>query len=339
LEPPEECTLSDELAQILNGLPRGEIDLIVAGHEHRIMANLVDETVVLAAGSKGSALVRADLVVGPGGLDLNATEIYEPWILSHTSVEPGCGDIPFPRGPLNVGGHPLLPDEEAILLIEHLEEEAGSLCEEIGCAEAGMYRSGTRESPVGNFTADALLNAFPTADLAVQNSGGLRIDISQGVITREQIYEVMPFENRLLLVEMTGAAVETLLRIGSSGTHGIFQISGGRYRFDPELIEGSDLDGDGVVGEWETDRLCWVEVNGFPLDLNRLYQVVVSDFIFEGGDHAAPAFLSSRIISHGEMVRDAMMAYLQSQEGCLLDETGGGAGRSARIETGVCDVY
>ena len=187
--------------------------------------------------------------------------------------------------------------------------------------------------------SDALLNAFPTADLAVQNSGGLRTDISQGVITREQIYEVMPFENRLLLVEMTGAAVETLLRIGSSGTHGIFQISGGRYRFDPELIEGSDLDGDGVVGEWETDRLCWVEVDGAPLDLNRLYQVVVSDFIFEGGDHAAPAFLSSRIVSQGEMVRDAMMAYLLSQERCLLDETGGGEGRSARIETGVCDVY
>ncbi len=330
------CELGGEIQSLMEGLPRGAIDVIVAGHEHAVMFARVDDTFVIANGAQGRFLGRIDLAVGPDGVDPDATVLHAPWPIEHARVDPGCEGSPFPLAPLDVGGRTLAPDADAVALVEQLEAEAGSLCDPIGCAARNLGRGSQRASELGNFSADAMLAAMPGADLALTNSGGLRADLPEGIVRRESLQAVMPFENRLLLVALTGTQLERLLRIGSSGQHGVFQVAGARYRYDPEAEGGDDLDGDDLVDVWESNRLCWVEVGGQPLDREATYGVVMTDFIFTGGDHSAAALAGARVLEEGALMRDALIDFAASQHECLGVDVATVDEAAPRIELGPC---
>lgn len=335
--PPPPGDPGGELGKLLDALEPGSIDVFVAGHMHTLMAHRWRNTIVLEARSRGHALNRVHLVVGPDGVDREASTIDTPWMLEHDAVDPGCTDSPFPTAALDVGGRSLTPSPPALDLIERLEADAGSLCDPAGCMATALSRSRGGESGVGDFVADALLAAFPTADVAVQNSGGLRADLPAGPLIREHLQQVMPFENRLLMVEMTGTQLRRMFRLGSSGGHGILQVAGATYRFDPERTTGDDLDGDGAVAAWERDRLCEVQVAGAPLEPERTYRVITSDFLYGGGDHMGPAYADTEVIEQGPLLRDALVAYLEEQEACVGSASALPDPDKPRIELGPCE--
>lgn len=312
------CTPDGEIGRLLTELPEGTFDVMVLGHAHTVLHHRVGRTFLLENRSGGHLLGRVDLVIGPDGVDVEQSAIHDPWAMAHPPVDPGCGGGAFPTGPLEVGGRTLTPDPEALALIARLEAEAGSLCDEIGCVARTLGRDRAGESELGNWMADAMLAAFPGADLAIQNSGGIRSDLPEGTLRRESLQRVMPFDNRTVLVELTGAQVRTMLRIGSSGAHGILQIAGGAYGADPKRTGGADLDGDGQVADWETDRLCEVTVGGAPLDDAKTYKVVTSDFLLAGGDHLGPAFAGAVALEQGPLLREALFGFAeQAGEACL----------------------
>ncbi|MEQ1507990.1 MAG: 5'-nucleotidase, partial [Myxococcota bacterium] len=198
--------------------------------------------------------------------------------------------------------------------------EAGSLCDELGCASRPLARDRTGASDLGSWMADALLAAFPGADVALQNSGGIRADLPAGTVRRETLQRVMPFDNRAVVVTLTGAQLRTALRIGASGAHGLLQLAGARYGLDPDRTGGSDLDGDGAVEEFERDRLCEVTVGGAPLDDARTYRVVTSDFLVNGGDDLGPAFAGAPVVETGPLLREVLYEQADRAEGCLGDK-------------------
>ena len=60
-------------------------------------------------------------------------------------------------------------------------------------------------SPLGNLVTDAYLAAVPGADVALNNSGGgLRADLPAGPLTYGSVFEVMPFDNLLVSLRLTG---------------------------------------------------------------------------------------------------------------------------------------
>ena len=63
-----------------------------------------------------------------------------------------------------------------------------------------LYK-GRPESTIGNFVTDLCLN-YTQAHMCVMNNGGLRTNISKGEITRGKLYELMPFENELVVLEL-----------------------------------------------------------------------------------------------------------------------------------------
>ncbi len=330
--PDPDCRPDGEIGRLLDELPPGTIDVMVVGHAHTLLAQRVDDTFILEGRSKGRLLGQLELVVGPDGVDADASRLLPHLQVVHTAVDPGCTDAAYDTAPQELGDHTVTPSLRALALVGALEEQAGSLCDEIGCATAPLGRSRQGESEVGDFVADAMLAAFPQADLAIQNAGGLRADLPAGVLRREHMQAVMPFDNSLYLVELTGAEVERLLRIGSSGRHGLLQIAGGRYRLDPERSGGDDLNGDGQVETWETDRLCWVEVGGAALDLDETYTVVTTDFLYDGGDHLGPALTGAPIIARGPLLREALFAHTAAQTACI-----DASPSEARIEQGPCN--
>lgn len=330
-DPGEPCTPNGEVGRLLTELEPGTLDVLVAGHAHTLLHHRVGDTFVLEQRAYGHAIGRLDLVVGPDGVDLDASTLHPAWFLEHDPVDPGCTDAPFPTDPIDVGGRSLAPNTDAIALVDRLEEEAGSLCDEVGCTTTDMGRDRQGESAVGDLVADAMLTAMDGVDIAITNSGGLRANLPSGTIRREHLQAVMPFDNRLVRVEMTGAQLDRMLHIGSSGAHGILQVAGMTYGFDPTATEGTDLNGDGDVEAWETLRLCdSITIGGEPMDPAKTYQVVTTDFLYGGGDHLGLAFEGIPVAEEGPLLRDALNTWFESQTTCVAPNT------EPRIFLGAC---
>jgi 2',3'-cyclic-nucleotide 2'-phosphodiesterase (5'-nucleotidase family) len=133
----------------------------------------------------------------------------------------------------------------------------------------------TSETAFGNFLTDEM-RAFHDADIAVQNSGGIRADraFPAGDITRGEIAEILPFANHLVKAEIRGehilAALEHSVRLYPNPNGGFLQISGMEFTFDPSQPAGS--------------RVVDVLIGGEPLDPDRTYTMATNDFTLGGGD-------------------------------------------------------
>lgn len=132
----------------------------------------------------------------------------------------------------------------------------------------------TQESPLGNLSADALRD-YCDADIAIQNGGGIRAGLTAGDVTVGDVFAMLPFDNKVTLVEVTGQTVWDALENGVDGyptTNGKFpQVSGIKYTFD-----GSKPAGERIVSVTLED--------GTPLDLNAWYTLACNDFMCGGGD-------------------------------------------------------
>jgi 5'-nucleotidase len=339
-EPGPQCAPDGEVGRLLTELAPGTIDVLVAGHAHTLLAERVGDTFVLEDRSYGHAIGQLDLVVGPNGVDRDASVLHRPWGLSHDRVAAPCADGPFPMAAIDVGGRTLTPDPRAIALITALEAEAGTRdaqCAKVGCATVALHRDSDGESPLGDLVADALLGAFPDADVALQNSGGLRADLPAGDLHALDIQAVLPFDNALREVDLTGAQLTDVFRIASSGAHGVLQVSGASYAYDPGRTGGADRDGNGTVERWERDRLCRVSIRGKPVDPAAHYKVVTSDFLLGGGDHLGVAFAGAPVLHEGPTLRAAVAAAWTGKDACLAADGRVPDPAAPRIVVGPCD--
>ena len=132
----------------------------------------------------------------------------------------------------------------------------------------------TKESPLGNLAADAL-RAHCDADIAIQNGGGIRAGLNGGDVTVGDIFAMLPFDNKVTLVEVTGQTVWDALENGVAGypeTNGKFpQVSGLKYTFD-----GAKPAGERLVSVTMAD--------GSALELDKWYTLACNDFMCGGGD-------------------------------------------------------
>lgn len=95
--------------------------------------------------------------------------------------------------------------------------------------DAPIRRAGDLGSPLGTLFADALRNAVPGADIAVINNAarGLRADLFDGPITLGRLYDVFPFDNRVVRITLTGAELGRWLAAEiRQGRRGALGISG-----------------------------------------------------------------------------------------------------------------
>lgn len=132
------------------------------------------------------------------------------------------------------------------------------------------------ESAFGNLTADAM-RVSTGADVAITNGGGIRGDTVYEVgtvITRRDVLTELPFGNKTVLLEVTGADIRAALEHGVSGIEdgaGRFpHVSGMTFAFDPGQPAGA--------------RVTAVTVAGAPLDDAAIYRLATNDFMGRGGD-------------------------------------------------------
>ncbi len=182
---------------------------------------------------------------------------------------------------------------------EFLNKTAGTLdqlkAEMVGEFAADTARQYTRECPIGNLVADAMRDLFPS-DVALMNSGGIQSDIKGGPFTVGDLFAVLPFDNQVVNMTLTGQDLLEVLSISASLKRGLLQISGGRYTFAHRAEEDFELK-DVVIGSE-------------PLDPTRAYKVTTNSFLAEGGD-GFWAFKRGKEVQYGPLQREAVRTYLQ----------------------------
>ncbi len=130
------------------------------------------------------------------------------------------------------------------------------------------------ESSLGNFYADACYQAVDTTffkekkqhiDFALFNYGGIRTDIPEGNVKVEDIFTLMPFENKLVVVELSGVK-----------TRELFNYLALRKQAHPLA---------GMTIKLDKDSLISIEIQGKKFDINKNYWVLTHDYLQHGGDN------------------------------------------------------
>lgn len=182
--------------------------------------------------------------------------------------------------------------------------------EVIGQTEVPLTKA-QPESTLGNFAADAQLEAGKKLDnlatISVVNYGGLRIPfVAKGIITRGKIYEIMPFDNMVTIVEVPGTVLKTLC--DHMGLRKGWPISGFSY----VIKDGKATD---------------IKVGGEPIKENGVYKLVTSDYIANGGDECE-FLVPLKKFPSTVFLRDAMIDKVKR-------DSSGGKGLQAKIENRV----
>lgn len=185
-------------------------------------------------------------------------------------------------------------DPEVLNLLEKFRPEVVQLMEqEFGETKVLLEQSQCRsaECNIGNMVADAYVNArvlsyngdyWTDAAIAIIQGGGLRASIDVGKVTMFDMDQVLPFDEILLLVHMTGRtlldALEHAVARYSKDRGEFLQMSGMRVVYDLTKSPGHRVRSVEV-------RCAECDVPHFEqLDVAKMYGVIMTKFVYSGGD-------------------------------------------------------
>lgn len=311
----DKCDREQEAMRLLQALPPGTVDAFFAGHTHAQMRHYVNGVPAaqgLAYSREFSAIdlwidVEHDKVVKSDlrPLTMICSHVYEGTDRCDPRDAPANAKL-VPRTFLNTT---IAPDTRVAATVEpFLRRVAAKRDEKLGVrTTADFKRTYSGESALGNVIADAMRDASG-AEIAFMNSGGIRADLPTGELTYGDVFAVSPFDNYPAVVIMTADQIGEMLRMTTSGTRGILQVSGIKYTIDA----AKEADKDIAV----RNRITSVTLpDGSPLDPKKLYTVVMPDFIAAGGDGTIDLMKTipaDRIqIFYSRPIRDALVEVLK----------------------------
>ncbi|MGI9532073.1 5'-nucleotidase C-terminal domain-containing protein [Lutimonas sp.] len=159
------------------------------------------------------------------------------------------------------------------------------------------------ESSLGNFYADACYLAVDTVffkeknkhiDFALFNYGGIRTMIPKGNVKVEDIFTLMPFENKLVVVELPGSTVQLL-----------FDYLASRKQAHP--ISGLRI-------SLKNGALVHIKIQGQNFDVTKKYWVLTHDYLQHGGDNMSFFTQPLSLYTSSFKVRDALIGNLKQQD-------------------------
>lgn len=267
------------------------IDIVVGGHSHtKLDQAVVDRSgsepkLIVQTGEKGQFLGKLEVVFDDEG-------VLQDWDSRLISIDEKDAS----------GQYVIQPDQEALDIlntkykpgIEELKQIEVGLTEVMLNGVRADVR--TKETNLGNLIADGMLDAAQAAGtnavIALQNGGGIRESIAAGKITMGDVMTVLPFNNDLVTITLTGKEIKEAMENGVSkvpAQDGRFpHIAGMRFYYDSTKPEG--------------ERVLRIEVkgkNGYELlNPNKSYEVATNVFTAKGGDFYASlekAYLEGRV--------------------------------------------
>ncbi|WP_025026949.1 5'-nucleotidase C-terminal domain-containing protein [Caldalkalibacillus mannanilyticus] len=229
------------------------LDGIITGHSHRNVSGTVNNVPIVQAGFNGRLL---------GKLSIELTEDGKV-----KEILPSLDDLSNRKDDI-------IGQEDTAKVLEKLDNELNPILKEkLGTATQDFthVRSEPNVSPLGKLATE-IMREKAGVQIAIQNGGGLRRTLAAGDITVADMYEIIPFDNYLVTMDLPGKDIKKAI------DHGIMnpdvtdgQFSGLKVVFDKDAEFGN--------------RIVSISLeDGTPLVMDKLYSVVTNDFMFTGGD-------------------------------------------------------
>lgn len=213
------CETGGEIFEVAEALPAGLVDLIVAGHAHQGIAHVVNGIAVTAAWSNTYAFDRVDFTLDRASGEVLERHIYPPQI-NCPAYDRASGDCAWTETDANLvtpavyEGKTIRPTPALEAIAHRVREQTAEIrAQPLGITLDSPFRlDGTPESPLARLFTDAILETVD-ADVSIHNvSGGIRANLPAGPLTFGKVYEIMPFDNRVVILEMSGADLRRIMR-------------------------------------------------------------------------------------------------------------------------------
>ena len=257
----------EEETLVANTFP--EIRLIIGGHNHGALGPLwAGKTMIAKTGNIGRYVGRVDL-------DFQGKTL--------SKIEGKL--IPV----TNVQADPRV----AKLLQPFVSKVEAKMDEVVGEATEDLIRTNNSESSLGDLIADAFREKGKT-QIGIQNVGGIRSRIAKGRISWGNVFEVLPFQNTMVTLKLTGTQLKKTLNVG------LLAVSGISVHYDLKKPMGQ--------------RLVSVSLSdGTPIDDTKMYSITTNDFVVAGGDGFTELAKGAEIKDTGVLLRDVLVDYIKAR--------------------------
>ncbi|MDO5715855.1 MAG: 5'-nucleotidase C-terminal domain-containing protein [Tissierellia bacterium] len=238
-----------ELAEKVEGL-----DAILSAHSHRTVNGVVNDVPILQAYCYGRAVGVFKINVNEEG----KFDGIEGFVHSGNDIK-----------------NNIIKDKEAEKFYDDLQKELNPIKGEVIGEANGEFthdRSNKGSNTLlGRWSCEVMAEKTD-AQIGIQNGGGLRRTLESGQITMGDMYEIMPFDNYLVVMDLPGDALIKAIDHGINmpkTTDGAF--SGLKVEFDSSKPYGEQI-----------TKITLTD--GTPIEKDKMYRVVTNDFMFTGGD-------------------------------------------------------
>ncbi len=284
---------------IVQGIQDTTVDVVLAGHTHRVSNLMVGRILVAEGMNAGASYSVVQMVVQ--GQDVE-------WAGAATRIARNLG---------------VAKRADVQAIVDDANAQTAVLRNQvIGTQQFDIKRAPTRlfESAMGNMVTDAMRLKYPGVDAAYTNSGGLRQDLlfappsageQPGEITWGEMFAVLPFGNRTVILTLTGAQLEQAFINGftpfcfpafSGGTGRFPQISGLKVTF---ACNGNTPV---VTGMWKTPQgIGGPQTPIGPADTVRF---VTNDFMYTGGDGYTVFAQGTNVLQPGDDLLQVAIEYV-----------------------------
>jgi 5'-nucleotidase len=235
------------------------VDLVIGGHEHTLLESMSGHAPIFKMTADAREMGRIDLNISKATGKIESIDWQVIPVTDQVKDDPAFAPL----------------DQKYGALLRGLAVPVGRTDVELDVKSAHVRKY---ETNMGDFVADTFRKAT-AADIAFVNGGSIRADaiIQPGVLAKRDVLSILPFNNRVVKVEASGAIIRAALEHGIATAAeeiepGRFpQVSGIRYEFDASRKAGA--------------RLTSVTVNGQPLDDRRTYTLATTTYLaVEAGD-------------------------------------------------------
>lgn len=261
-----------EIIDLARELDSTRVQFIASGHTHSLVNTVVNGIPIVQSRANGTAYSVADLIRKRDGSLAWQVRVETVWA-DQVTADAGA---------------------EAIVARYRPEVEKLSKQVIVTLRDSLMSRRG---EALGNLIADAQRAAAPGTDFALMNSGGVRRDLYPGAVTYNDLFELQPFANNVVLVRLNGEQLKDVMEKLVAGARPGGFVSGLLIRYDPQRKNGERI-------------LQLQRSDGSPILPQENYLLALTDYLQGGGD----GFAMLRILPYtrsGKTDLEALIDYLR----------------------------
>lgn len=271
-------SITGEAANLANKLSSSDVCAIISGHTHTQVAGTVNNIPIVQGYYNGRGLGHVTIVYNTTTKKVeSSTPKYEDAYKTYSTIT---------------------KDTAVANIVAAAKTEVGPKFDVVlGTAAANMINDSNNESAVGDWVTDSMTKAVG-AQFGFETAGDLRCDIQKGNVTVGDIYTLLPWDNFVYTMKLTGAQIKNILENGATLKMGMVQVSGLKFKYDSSKPEGSRV-------------FDITDASGKAVDMTKSYTVAVNDYLATGGDNYTDFTKGTDVVDTGLMERDLVIQNLK----------------------------